>query len=162
MKFKDIFKKWGLSRVSLNLKVAELEFSPNEGDEVAAWEMYVEMVTRITTQELHQDTGVEATALESIYKMFEITRDILKSHGRTCKEFTKIAIIILNQVIRPFTAKWHKRSTDDQLDLSEEKQCFREELTSLQKDLRSYSKMLAEIAKIEDLTYLVTSAEEEL
>jgi hypothetical protein len=159
MKFKELFAKWGLSRVSLNLKFAELEFSPNESDEIAAWEMYVELITRITTQELLDDSGIESSALESVFRMFEITRNILKSHGRTCNEFTKIAVIVLNQVIRPFTAKWHKRNAEGLLSSSDEKHCFRGELKVLQGDLRNYSRMLAEIAKVEDLTY-ITSIEE--
>ena len=152
MKFKDVFEKWELSRVSLNLKFAELEFCPNNSDEVAAWEMYVELITRITTQKLHDDSGDEATALDSVYQMFAITRDILKTHGRKCNAFAKIAIIILNQIIRPFTAKWHKRHLDSELSTPEVKNCFRHELELLQIDLRNYSKLLAEMANVEDLT----------
>ena len=152
MNFKDLFTKWGLSSVKLNLKFAELEFTPNHDDEIASWEMYVELITRITTQPLLEDSGDEATALESVYKMFAITRDILKIHGHKCNAFTKIAIIVLNQIIRPFTAKWHKRSKDNALNTPEEKNNFRRELELLQKELRNYSKMLADVAKVEDLT----------
>ena len=152
MNFKELFTKWGLSKVSLNIKFANLEFIPNTNDEIAAWEMYVELVTRITTQKLSDDSGDETTALKSVYSMFAITRSILKSHGRECSVFTKIAIIILNQVIRPFTAKWHKQIVDCCLETYDEKIEFRRELVVLQKDLRNYSKLLAEIAKVEDLT----------
>jgi len=154
MNFREAFSKWGLSRISLNLKFAELEFSPTDDDGIAAWEMYVELVTRITTQKLLDDSGDEGTALESVYKIFAITRDILKTHGRKSGAFTKIAIIVLNQVIRPFTAKWHKRSIDGTLTKPEGKICFRRELEALQVDLRNYSRMLAEMAKVEDLTYI--------
>ena len=152
MKFKDIFSKWGLTKVSLNLKFAELEFVPNESDEIAAWEMYVELITRITTQKLPADSSDEATALASVFSLFTITRDILKNHGRKCNAFTKIAIIVLNQVIRPFTAKWHKRSVEGTLCTADDKEHFRNELEILQKDLRNYSRILADIAKVEDLT----------
>ena len=155
MKFRDLFEKWGLSRVSLNLVFAELEFAPSPEDETAAWEMYVELITRVTTQKLFEDSGDEATALESVYKIFAITRDILKIHGRKCNAFTKVAIIVLNQIIRPFTAKWHKRNIDGTLNTQEGKNSFRCELEFLQADLHKYSRMLAEMAKVEDLTDIV-------
>ena len=41
---------------------------------------------------------------------YAITREIIKHHGRDCIEFTKIAVVVLNQIIRPFTAKWHRLS----------------------------------------------------
>jgi len=155
MKFKYLFAKWGLSRVNLNLKFAELEFTPNEADEVAAWEMYVELITRITTQNLHDDSGDEITALGSIYSLFATTRDILKIHGRNAQAFTKIAIIVLNQVVRPFTAKWHKHSLDGLLDTQEGKRQFRYDLSLIQIDLREYCGMLAEIAQVENLTEFI-------
>ncbi len=72
----------------------------------AAWDLYVELLTRITTQPLPDEDGVEQTALDSIYALFGITRETLKAHGRSCIQFAKIAIVVLEQVVRPFTAKW--------------------------------------------------------
>jgi hypothetical protein len=155
MKFKDLFTKWRLTKVNLNLKIAELEFTPNAADEEAAWEMYVELITRVTTQNLYEDSGDGLTALRSIYSLFAITRDILKNHGRDAKAFTKIVIIVLNQVIRPFTAKWHKHSLDGLLDTQEGKKQFRQELDLLQIDLREYCGMLAEIAQVENLAEFI-------
>lgn len=148
MKFKEVFKKWELKSVKLNVKFADLEFSPNQADEDAAWEMYVELITRIATQNLIDDEGDEKTALNSIYTLFPITRDILKKYGRSCNEFSKIAIIVLNQIIRPFTTKWHKQQLDNQVN----KISFRSELKDLQVALRCYTKLLAEIAKVEDIS----------
>ena len=63
----------------------------------AAWAMYVQMLTRITTQPLPDEDGGEQTALDSVYKLFEITRDILTEYGREAPEFSKLAVLILNQ-----------------------------------------------------------------
>jgi len=155
MKYKDLFENWGLTRINLNLKFANIEFSPKPDDEIAAWEMYVELVTRITTQDLCDEVGDEISALDSIHQLFPITRSILKEHGRKCDAFSKLAIIILNQIVRPFTAKWHKAKINGILETPEGKQNFREELKTLQKDLRIYCAILADIAKVEDLTTLV-------
>ena len=89
-----------------------------------------------------------------MYNLFEITRNTLKQHGRECTEFAKLAIIILNQVIRPFTAKWHKLSNEGAFDNSQLCGEFREELKVLQEKLIRYAHMLADIAEVEDLTSL--------
>ena len=68
--------------------------------------------------------------------------------------FTKIAVIVLNQKIRPFTAKWHRLSIADAFDDEVQRQSFRSELQSLQADLRVYTQMLADLAEVEDLTEL--------
>ena len=98
------------------------------------------------------DDGIEQTALESIYALFSITRNIIKDHGRDCEGFARIAIIILNQIIRPFTASWHKLSSDNAFQDDSKCKLFRKELKELQEKLTNYSRMLAEIAGVEDLT----------
>ena len=110
MTFSDLFRQWGLTSIKLNVGFAEMEFKATEDDQIAAWDMYVELLTRITTQPLEDGTGDEETALTSVFNLFAITREILKTKGRQANNFTKVAIIVLNQVIRPFTAKRHKKS----------------------------------------------------
>ena len=61
---------------------------------------------------------------------------------------------MLNQVVRPFTAKWHKESLAGAFDDEAKRDEFREELAALQDELRNYNRMLAEIAGVEDLTDL--------
>ena len=48
----------------------------------------------------------------SVFALFGITREILRQKGRDCIEFTKVAVVVLNQIVRPFTAKWHRRSLE--------------------------------------------------
>lgn len=154
MTFADLFRQWGLTNIKLSVGFAELEFAPSEDDQTAAWDMYVELLTRITTQPLADNEGDEETALNSIYALFPITREILKSKGRQAAEFTKVAIIVLNQVIRPFTAKWHKKKLEGAFNESESCLEFRNELRLLQDQLVKYTKLLADIAMVEDLTCL--------
>lgn len=155
MTFNDLFRKWGLQNIKLNLHFAELEFCPTEDDQTAAWDMYVELLTRITTQTLDENSGDEETALTSVYSMFAITREILKTKGRQAQQFTKIAVIVLNQIIRPFTAKWHKKKLEGAFNVSEECNIFRSELLDLQSQLKCYSHLLADLAKVEDLTDII-------
>jgi len=57
-------------------------------------------------------------------------------------------------VIRPFTAKWHRKSIAGDFEDETERTVFRDELAALQEELRKYSRMLADIADVEDLTNL--------
>lgn len=150
--FSEYLRKWGFKSIQLNTFFGNVEFAPLEDDQTCAWDMYVELITRITTQPLEPNTGDEKTALESVHSLFKSTRTVLKEKGRNAPSFTKIAVIILNQVIRPFTAKWHKNSLSGYLDSETGKKEFRNDLELLQIDLKNYTKMLADMAKVEDLT----------
>ena len=154
MKWRDLFENWGLTGIKLNLKFAELEFKPNPQYEIAAWNMYVELITRVSTQSLLPEHGDEKSALDSIYKLFSITREILHDYGMKCNDFTKLAIVVLNQVIRPFTSKWHKVCLAGAFSDPEHCKNFRIELEELQEKLRAYTNLLANMAKVEDLTNL--------
>src|SRR5437667_5963674 len=108
MKRRDFLQKWGLSGLKIKAGFLEGEFAPKDPDRDAAWELYIELLTRVTTQDLPPDDGDEKVALDSVYAIFPLTREILRHHGSGCGEFAKLAIPVLNQIIRPFTAKWHR------------------------------------------------------
>lgn len=154
MKWNDWLSKWGMSSLKLSLGFLESEWSPQASDRDAAWDLYIELLTRITTQPLPEDEGVEGAALESVYAVFGLTREAIRRHGRGCTEFARLAIVILNQVIRPFTAKWHRLSENGAFDEPAACQQFRSELAELQAVLRTYCKMLADLADVEDMTHL--------
>lgn len=154
MKLRDWLKKWELDSLKVNAHILQAEWSPKEGDREAAWKLYIELLTRITTQALPTEAGNEQTALESIHSLFKTTRHVLKEQGQDCIEFTKIAIVVLNQVVRPFTARWHPKSIAGDFACESECEDFRKELASLQVELRKYSRALADLAGVEDLTNL--------
>ena len=56
-----------MTSLKVNLKFLEMEWQPKEPDKAAAWELYIEMLTRIATQNLRPEHGDEKTALDSIY-----------------------------------------------------------------------------------------------
>ena len=154
-KFSEFFRKWGFSEIKLSAGFAEVVFSPTDDDQTAAWELYVELLTRVSTQPLSDEDGDETAALSSIYNLFDITRGILREKGRRAENFTKISIIILNQIIRPFTSKWHGKMLKDAFHNPKECALFRKELSVLQGKLIQYARMLADIAMVEDLTEMV-------
>lgn len=154
MKWKDWLENWSMSSLKIKAPFLDMEWSPKDADKDASWELYTELLTRITTQQLSTEQGDEQTALDSIYVIFRLTRETIKRYGRDCIEFTKIAVVVLNQIIRPFTAKWHRLTVAGAF--GDEKKCeeFRIELSCLQATLRIYTKMLADMAGVEDLTDL--------
>lgn len=154
MNLRKWLKQWGLDSLKINASIVEAEWSPKAGDREAAWKLYIELLTRITTQALPTESGDEKTALKSVHSLFKTTRQVLKEQGQDCIEFTKIAIVVLNQVVRPFTARWHPKSMEGAFECKSECTAFREELTSLQIELRKYSRALADLAGVEDLTNL--------
>ena len=81
MKLGEFFTHFHLDKVRFNVPFASVEVSFEESDKDAAWELYVEMLTRIVTQPLPTEAGDEKTALDSIYSLFPVTREVLRRRG---------------------------------------------------------------------------------
>ena len=87
----------------------------DETQQLAAWEIYVELVTRIAVVELGAGEGVLREALSSLHALFDITRGVLRKGGPDTARPQKkgalslgmIAVDVLNRVLRPFLARWH-------------------------------------------------------
>jgi len=154
MKRADFLERWGLSGLKLDIGFLNAEFKPSDPDRHAAWELYVELFTRIAIQHLPVEHGDEKTALDSVFAIFPLTREILRKHGPGSNEFAKLAIPVLNQIIRPFTAKWHKLSLTGAFNEISKCEKFRAELAALQPQLQHYTQALAAMAGVEDLTAL--------
>jgi hypothetical protein len=90
-------------------------WEPDESERRAAWEMHVELATRIAVAELQPGEGLFRESLSSLYTLFESTRDILRKYGPTVAEpkgkgnlsFGYLAVAILNGALRPVLSKWH-------------------------------------------------------
>ncbi|MGD8836979.1 MAG: hypothetical protein PVJ19_18690, partial [Desulfobacteraceae bacterium] len=84
MKIKDLFEKWNLTGLQIKAGFVDMQWEPKDADKDAAWELYVELLIRVTAQALPSKQGTEQAALSSIHSLFKTTRDILKRHGREC------------------------------------------------------------------------------
>ncbi|MEV0778847.1 TIR domain-containing protein [Streptomyces sp. NPDC050428] len=131
---------------------------PGTVERIAAFDLQIELVTRVGVQPLTGDQGSLREALTSLYSLFATTREVLH---RLARETTGplalpgIAANLANQHLRPFLSAWHpaleeyeatrpagasqveherqwKRSTD-----------IRAELAQLQGPLTSVAKELA-------------------
>ena len=154
MKLRDFLEQWGLVGLKINLGFLEGSFQPNDPDRAAAWDLYIELLTRVATQPLPAEVGDEKSVLDSVYELFPLTREILKKHGSGSGEFAKIAIPVLNQIVRPFTARWHQLSLAKAFENPAQCTEFRKDLAVLQERLRTYTRALAAMAAVEDLTSL--------
>jgi hypothetical protein len=67
-----------------------MEWAAQNEDRDAAWEMYVELLTRVTMQPLPEEQGDVIAALNGVYAIFGLTRDTVKRYGRQCQEFTRM------------------------------------------------------------------------
>jgi hypothetical protein len=108
--------------VKINLGFLELsgEWEPNDIERAAAWEVYVELITRVTTVPLAASEGLLREALTSLYSVFASTREVLRKYGPDIAEpkiggqynFAFLAVTILNSGIRPLLARWHPALAD--------------------------------------------------
>lgn len=126
------------------------DWNPTQADRDAAWLFYTDMRTRISTQPLQYRSGDEATALKSIYELFGFLREAIRKHGPGCRNFAILSTSVINGVVRPFTAKWHRRS--ELGELSREDVCheFRAELIHLQHRLVPFQTLLGRLAEGDD------------
>ena len=93
---------------------------PDDAERRAAWELYVELITRVTVEQLGPEHGILREALSSYYSVFATTRDILRRYGTAVAPrerqgemtFGVLAIMIVNGILRPVLEEWHSELTD--------------------------------------------------
>jgi hypothetical protein len=157
----EIGLPWGLGKIGGR-------WSPDTAEREAAWEMYVELVTRVTVEELGPEEGLLREALTSLYSLFPTTRGILRDHGPTVakprgqatQSFGSIAVAILNQVLRPLLAKWHPLLADHEhrrpegVSQAEHERLWahnadlRRDLGEVRQTLTAYADLLAAVAGV--------------
>lgn len=175
MKWRKTMAKFTGVKVSLTLPFiggVEGTWKPDESERNAAWEMYVELITRISVVELKPDEGLLREALSSLYTLFGTTRTILRKYGPSIAQpkgkddlsFGYLAVAILNTVLRPVLAKWHPMLLDYESTRSgsvsplehEREWDKHDELRQVLNDVRGilieYTDLLAQVAEVPPLT----------
>ena len=165
-----------LTTVKVNLRLPyiggiEGTWEPDERERTAAWEMYVELVTRISVAELRPGEGLLREALTSLYTLFDTTRKILREHGPAVAQpkgtdqisFGHLSVAILNSVLRPFLAEWHpllldyENTRDGSVSALEHERRWdkveelRRELNEVRRVLIPYANLLGEVAGVPSL-----------
>lgn len=146
-------------------------WQPDENERQAAWEMYVELVTRISVTELDPDEGLLRDVLSSLNDLFAVTRGILRQYGPVVARpkgdgslsFGYLAVAVLNTVLRPLLSHWHpllldyanRRPTDVSAAVWESawehNPSLRRSLAKARRYLISYAELLADAAGVPSL-----------
>jgi hypothetical protein len=150
--------------VSLPFGIGSAAWEADPTEQNAAWELYIELVTRVAVHSLAPDQGTVREAMNSLYSLFGSTRDILRKAGpqvgASHDSVGGIAIAVLNNGLRPFLSKWHpvlqaweaKKAPDISPQTHEKawelEPQLRSELTALQSDLAKYADALAVISGV--------------
>lgn len=161
-----------LVNVSLDLKIPGIggiqgTWEPDDGEIRAAWELYVELVTRAPLGSFSPQEGSAREALASIHSLFETTRSVLKAHGPSIARLRGsagmslgyLAVSMLNLVLRQFLTDWHPRlsawerrgefvSENDWPDRHE----FMLALSQVRMQLSLYASLFADAADVPELT----------
>ena len=118
---------------------------PIDPDKGAAHEFLSELNTRIATQLLPYQYGVEARALESLWELFGHARAAMKKYPG-CKVFAEAVTKMLNEDLRPVTAKWHRAHELGILNSQDGADEFRGDLAAIQQRLQEFAKRLEVMA----------------
>jgi hypothetical protein len=169
----------GVESVQFGLNVGVLSISgtwkPSDDERNAAWELYVELATRVAVVPLNP--GLLREALTSLYSLFATTRGILRKYGPAVARprpegeynFGQLAILVLNYEPRPLLANWHpalahweSRRPGDQSPAAHEEAWehadrLRWEIEQTRQRLVAYTDLLADVAGVPPLTSYATS-----
>ncbi len=160
-------------QVGLNLGFVQLSGSwePNDAERRAAWELYVELLTRVSVVPLDPGQGLLREALTSMYSLFASTRQIMRAYGPDIAEPKRdgaynlgfLAVAMLNFSLRPLLARWHpeledweaqrqaatsRRQHESEWPLAAD---LRAALRATQDELTTYAEVLAQACGVPDL-----------
>lgn len=113
----------------------------------AAWDLYIELRTRVATEALPLHSGQEGAALGSLHSLFERSRATFHEHGPETAWLAAIAFQALNEDLRPVTAYWHGVVGDGSFVYPDEAGDFRADLFDLQGKLRLLTDFLGYAAR---------------
>jgi len=174
IKFQTVTPRRGLRLPSIEVQRVELQLPFGIGgiqiavdsvQRTAAWLLYVELMTRVSTAPLGDSEGALRETLTSLYSLFQETRKVLRDAGpgsyKGAHSLGAIAIAVLNRGLRPFLSKWHpllqiheKKCPPDISSIEHETTwsmnlAMRNELKTLQNNLAIYGDALSEIAGLQ-------------
>ncbi|WP_320777448.1 hypothetical protein [Streptomyces sp. CRN 30] len=148
-------------------QLSEFTFVVNSDARQVAWELFVETVTRVSTQPLATGEGIVREALTSLHGLFASTRETLKGtqssqvipSGQTVEH---LAITMLNRELRPFLSAWHPRLRTYELSHPEnpesswpDNDVCRAELHAVQEHIHTYALGFARLAGVRDATAML-------
>ncbi|MFI6462130.1 hypothetical protein [Streptomyces sp. NPDC050528] len=146
-------------------------WEPADAERSAAWELYLQLVPRVSVEEPAADEGFLRETLSSFHTLFGTTRDILHRHGPQLAppvppghiSFAVLAVTVLNRVLRPLLATCHPRLAAYESQRPEGRDpvawerewehadALRDAIAEILGVLRSLARILQEVAGVGDL-----------
>jgi len=142
----------------------ETTLEPTTQEADAAWHLFIELSTRITTQPFNTESGHLRDAFSSLYSVLQTAREVLKSVGPSKSNqdmtFPSISLLLITDHIAPFLTKWHEllaeheetRSQKESMLSHEKKWILRDaciaDLQALQETSLRYTALFAEISGV--------------
>jgi hypothetical protein len=145
--------------VNLPFGLGGVNIEVSDAEARAAWQLYVELATRVAAYPLESGAGSAREALDSLYTLFDTTRRVLREAGpevgRGPDALGPLAIRILNEGVRPFLVAWHTElretataAPSGELD-PDRRAAFDSELDRMRRSLQQYVDALARIAGVQ-------------
>ncbi|MET7329467.1 hypothetical protein [Nonomuraea sp. NPDC005650] len=153
-------------------QVSELTFVVNNESRHVAWKLFVETITRVSTQPLDEDEGLVREAMTSLYGLFSTTRDTLKASRPSSpvpgsQSVEHLAITMLNRELRPFLSKWHPRLREFEQGAPESPESAwegnmecRTDLRQVQARIREYALGYAKLAGVREPEEMIKAPSE--
>jgi hypothetical protein len=143
-------------------ELTELTFAVSDEHRKVAWNIFIEIMTRIASQPLAAQEGLLREVLSSLYSMLLSIRELLKatipSHPTAGPTVEMFAFRMSNKELRPFLAKWHpelkrfEQATPPQPETAwEHNNVCRGELKELQDRLVEYGRAFGKLADVKRL-----------
>jgi len=96
--------------LSLPFNLGNITYQATEQDRVFAWKLYVHLKTRKAALPFDNENDVIVEVYDSLYELFQITRDLLCSvpieNVQGKKNITDLILRVQNDGLRPYLTKW--------------------------------------------------------
>lgn len=128
------------------------------GDRQLAWELYVELTTRVATVPLAPNEGLPSEALDSLRQLIAVVQGLLRAWPANSAMHESLAHLVTTMIdteLRPFLHRWNSARLDTKQWSARRSNSLRAELSSLRSRLSLLAQRLADIAEVDSLVEIV-------
>jgi hypothetical protein len=143
--------------------VTQVTMAVNQDARDTAWEIFVELATRVSTQPVPNGDGSVREALSSLHALFVRIRELLataRPNVKRGRSVQHLGLTLLNGHLRPFLTKWHPRLAAFEMTAQPEaawadNEACRAELDQLRLALIDFAISFARVADVDDPRSLI-------
>lgn len=87
MRIGELFETWNLTGLKVKTPILEMDWAPSDADKDAAWDLYVELLTRITTQRCPTKTASNQLPSKVFIRFFRLPEKPCNTTGAKLSGF---------------------------------------------------------------------------